>query len=106
MTASTGTQPGRYECQPPLPSAPLNPSNITLAKIKKLATFEPEAMNAALGVGAPSYASGAHKWKGTAATLNPKPITVITIARTSSGSSFGLWIAAAIWPRLVAPDSP
>ena len=42
------------ELHAPLPSAPAKPSIITFAKIKKLATFEPDAMNAALGVGAPS----------------------------------------------------
>ena len=38
-----------------LPSTwyPANPTIITFAKMKKLATFEPDAMNAALGVGAP-----------------------------------------------------
>ena len=39
----------------------------------KPATFTPEAIQATLGLGAPWYTSGAQKWNGTAATLNPKP---------------------------------
>ena len=30
-------------------------------------------MNPVMGVGAPWYTSGVHVWKGTAATLNPRP---------------------------------
>ena len=39
----------------------------------KAATLVQAAMNAVTGVGAPSYASGAHMWNGTAATLKAKP---------------------------------
>ena len=37
----------------------------------KAAVLTPAAMNAVTGVGAPSYASGAHMWNGTAAILKP-----------------------------------
>ena len=37
------------------------------------AALDPTARWAVIGVGAPSYTSGAHIWKGTAATLNPSP---------------------------------
>ncbi len=53
-TASTGTHPVAYDLHAPLPSTPANPIAMTFAKMKKLATFEPEAINAALGAGAPS----------------------------------------------------
>src|SRR4051794_22018373 len=103
--AITGTQPAVRDPQPALPVEPAKPSTITWAKMKKLATLDDDATNAAAGVGAPSYASGAHKWNGTAATLNPKPTTVITIATISSGSS-GPCVAAAIFTKFVEPDSP
>ncbi len=48
--------------------------------MKKLATLEPDAMNAALGAGAPWYTSGAQKWNGAAATLKPRPMAVVTMA--------------------------
>src|SRR2546423_1799374 len=84
--ASTGNQPGANLRQAPLPSTPAKPVAMTLAKTKKLATFEPDAMRAALGVGAPSYASGAQRWKGTAAILKPNPMTVMTMAMITTGS--------------------
>src|SRR5438046_2939728 len=61
ITASNGTQPEANARHAPLPSAPANPTIITLPRMKKLATLEPDAMSAALGVGAPSYASGAQR---------------------------------------------
>ena len=53
ITASNGTQPDTNPRHAPFPSAPAKPTIIILARMKKLATFDPEAMNAALGVGAP-----------------------------------------------------
>ena len=38
------------------------------------AAFTPAAMKPVTGVGAPSYASGAHMWNGTAATLKASAI--------------------------------
>ena len=52
--ANTGTQPEMKLRHAPLPSTPANPTAMTLAKTKKLATLEPEAIKAAAGVGAPS----------------------------------------------------
>src|SRR4051794_21952599 len=37
------------------------------------ATFDADAMNAVIGVGAPWYTSGVHTWNGAADTLNPRP---------------------------------
>src|SRR5215813_6613412 len=39
----------------------------------KTAALEPVAMKAETLVGAPSYTSGAHMWKGTAEILKPNP---------------------------------
>ena len=48
-------------------------SNMTRAKAAKAAALTPTAMKAVTLVGAPSYTSGVHMWKGTEATLKPKP---------------------------------
>src|SRR5438270_725793 len=81
---------------------------MTRARTKKPATFDPEAMNAALGIGAPWYTSGAHRWKGAAAILKPNPTMVMTNARISNGSRASPCpcTAAAILARLVDPDKP
>ena len=52
--ASTGTQPRANPDHAALPSAPAKPSIMTFARMKKLATLEPDAISAALGNGAPS----------------------------------------------------
>ena len=51
--ASSGIHPGTNARQAALPSAPAKPAVMMRAMMKKLATFEPDAMNAATGVGAP-----------------------------------------------------
>src|SRR5439155_13992907 len=52
----------------------------TVAKIRKssanAAAFGPAENKAVTGVGAPSYTSGVHTWKGAAATLKPRPIRI------------------------------
>src|SRR5438552_588545 len=85
MTASSIVQPEAKWPQNAEPSNPANPTKSTFSKTKKLATFEPVAIKAVTGVGAPSYASGAHKWNGTTATLNPNPTMVNSIPVTSNG---------------------
>src|ERR1039458_4646582 len=74
--------------------------------MKKLATFELDAMNPALTVGAPWYASGAQRWNGAAATLNPNPMATMMIAMRTSGSREGPLIAAAICGSLIEPETP
>ena len=74
--------------------------------MKKLATLEADAMNAALGAGAPWYTSGAQKWNGAAATLKPRPMVVVTMAMTRSGLRDGLWMAPAMASRLVELERP
>src|SRR5882724_1181355 len=85
MTASSIVHPEEKWPQNAEPSKPANPTSSTFSKIKKLATFEPVAINAVTGVGAPSYASGAHKWNGTTATLNPNPTRVNNMPVANSG---------------------
>ncbi len=70
------------------------------------AALTPVAMNPVTGVGEPSYTSGAHMWNGTAATLNPKPISRRPRPRAAmSGSDFpASWAPMRL--RLVVPVAP
>ena len=52
------------------------------------AAFEPTERKPVMGVGAPSYTSGAHMWNGTAAILKPMPATTRMTASTRRGSRF------------------
>ena len=82
--------------------------SITRRSIAKAPAFTTAAMYVVAGVGAPSYASGAHMWKGTALILNVRPtrmrtrammtIVVGPPARTASPMP-----ARSVWP--VAPYS-
>ena len=59
-----------------------------------------------IGVGAPSYTSGAHMWNGTAAILKPIPATT----RITPSGSQGWWdspaSSVAIVRRLVVAVRP
>src|SRR5579863_2163520 len=58
-------------------------------------------------VGAPSYASGAHMWNGTAEILNSSPTDVVARASSTSGSNGERApIAAAMSANLVDPEIP
>src|SRR5579885_2739805 len=58
-------------------------------------------------VGAPSYASGAHMWKGTAEILKSRPTVVVTMARNTTGSQgCRLPMALATSASLVEPLIP
>src|SRR6266704_5119870 len=83
--ASTGDQPATIACQSALPCIGANPTSTIFPSTTNDATLEPEAINAALGTGAPWYASGAQRWNGTAAILNAKPIRVMTMPTASNG---------------------
>ena len=64
------------------------------------------AMNAVTGVGAPSYASGAHMWNGTAAILKPN---ATTSRNPPAITRPGLWVcdsAACMRIRLDVPAAP
>src|SRR5437660_748089 len=54
-----------------------------------LAAFEATERYAVTVVGAPSYASGAHMWKGTAEILKSSPTDVVVNARKTTGSQAG-----------------
>src|SRR5208337_2984953 len=59
---------------------------ISRSSIAKLAVFEATLTYADMGVGAPSYTSGAHWWNGTAATLKNMPAATVTKAMIASQS--------------------
>ncbi len=52
----------------------------------KAALFTATAMYVVVGVGAPSYASGVHMWKGTALILNASPATTSASATKTTGA--------------------
>src|ERR1035438_2687071 len=71
------------------------------------AAFDATERYAVTVVGAPSYASGAHMWKGTAEILKSSPMAVVAIARNTTGSHAGrAWIAAAMSESRVDPAMP
>src|ERR1700684_4216675 len=73
----------------------------------KLAELEATLTYAEMGVGAPSYTSGAHWWDGTAATLNSTPTETVRIAITTSKSPGGRCASdSAMALRFVEPDIP
>src|SRR6266487_591190 len=82
------------------------PSTKIRINIAKDAAFEPTDRNAVIGVGAPSYTSGAHMWNGTAAILNPTPATTRITASTRRRSLSCPANSGAIARRLVVPDRP
>jgi len=59
-----------------------------------------------MGVGAPSYTSGAHMWNGTAAILKPMPAATRISASISQGSRPRAATASASARRFVVPDMP
>ena len=69
--------------------------------------LEPVAMKAATDVGAPSYTSEAHMWKGTEEILKPKPTRRRAKPITSIGSRPPpADTTAAMRSRLVEPVAP
>src|SRR5579883_2574381 len=71
MTTIGDAQPSEPNGTTPPPSADTN----TRIAPAIAAALTAAAMNPVIGVGAPSYASGAHMWNGTAATLKPNATT-------------------------------
>src|SRR5215213_2630141 len=62
------------------------PSTKMRISIANDAAFDPTDRNAVIGVGDPSYTSGAHMWNGTAAILNAMPATTRITASIMRGS--------------------
>src|SRR3982751_3446440 len=94
MTDSTGIQ---YAC-----SGSSDDRN-TRANAANAAAFTLVDMNAVTMVGAPSYASGVHMWKGTADTLNAKPTASSATASIASVACGAEAIAVPIWSSRVEP---
>ena len=65
-------------------------------------------MKAVIGVGAPSYTSGAHMWNGAAATLKPKPTTssAMPMRKIEPCSTAGNAACAAMPAKIVVPVAP
>src|ERR1700690_1623691 len=84
--------------QPSVPNAASPPSATPNTRIIAAiaADLTAAAMNAVTGVGAPSYASGAHMWNGTAATLKPN---ATTSRNDPAISRPGFWVVTSA-PRL------
>src|SRR6266498_3087502 len=57
-----------------------NATNISWRSPANPAAFDGTDRNAATGIGAPSYVSGAQKWNGTLDTLNANPATTSRMA--------------------------
>ena len=72
------------------------------------AALGPADRNALTGVGAPSYTSGAHIWKGAAETLNPNPTNINPAAAPSSIPSVVPEVASRTCTvvRLMVPVQP
>src|SRR5574340_488348 len=79
---------------------------------RRARTAKPAALDAverkpAIGVGAPSYTSGAQKWSGTRLTLNPRPtMSRSTTPRLDSGGTPPVDMAAAMAYKSVVPEKP
>ena len=66
-------------------------------------------MKVVIGVGAPSYTSGVHWWKGATDALKASPVAARPMPVRSSGSAAFSWspaIAAAIPSKRIAPVAP
>src|SRR5438477_4723840 len=70
-------------CQTSLPEGKATKTRVSSAT--KPAAFDATDKNAVIGVGAPSYVSGAHVWNGSADTLNANPTTQKTMPRVTIG---------------------
>src|ERR1035441_7074882 len=73
-------------------AAPIGPNAVRKIRRKtaNAAALGPAERNAATGVGAPWYTSGAQTWKGAADALNPSPTNISAAARvmnTTGGAS-------------------
>ena len=76
------------------------------AKIEYAASFGPTAKNAEIGVGAPSYTSGAHTWNGAEAILKNMPLATRMIPTTRSGVAGPAPSAFAMPARESVPVAP
>src|SRR5215210_3522766 len=84
-----------------------NAMNISWSRPANPAAFDGTDRNAATGIGAPSYVSGAQKWNGTLDTLNANPATTSRMAARAIDWSPALPDSALAMPSsLVVPVTP
>ena len=104
-TIETAASAARAGCQSPAagPSA----TSKKRTRTQNTAALVATDMNAVTGVGAPSYTSGVHWWKGATESLNARPVAESAIPINSSGSSSTEVPAAARMPeKSVEPVAP
>src|SRR5688572_11045740 len=81
-------------------------------KNKRTSTANPAAFEAverkpAIGVGAPSYTSGAQKWNGTMDTLKPIPTRISANTANAAGNDNSPTLnMLASWYRSAVPEKP
>src|SRR4051794_31744498 len=98
MKASSGSHVSRAEAK--------GPRKMRSRKATE-AAFDATERYAVTVVGAPSYASGAHMWNGTAEILKSRPTDVVLNARKTIGSHGGRCaMAPAISESFVEPAIP
>ena len=76
------------------------------AKIAYAASFGPTAKNAEIGVGAPSYTSGAQTWNGADAILKNIPQATRMTPTTRKPGGLGRANAVAMPARESVPAAP
>ena len=77
------------------------------ASATNAAAFVATAINAVTGVGAPSYTSGVHWWKGAIEVLNARPVAMRATPMSSSESvAFPLASTWLMVPKSVDPAAP
>src|SRR3982074_790908 len=79
---------------------------MSLRRATKPPAFDATERKAVTGVGAPSYVSGAQKWKGTALILKANPTSVRKIATANRGGRLAPLAYAPILLSSVEPDKP
>src|SRR4029453_2597804 len=80
-----------------------NPMITSCTRGTNPAALDDTERNAVIGVGAPSYVSGAHVWNGTADTLKPNPAMQKTMASVIAGALSAPARAAPMSDSLVLP---
>jgi hypothetical protein len=85
---------------------PAKPMRISSSRATNPAAFDDTDKKAVMGVGEPSYVSGAHVWNGTADTLNPNPAMQNTTASVIIGTERPAASASPMSTSLVLPATP
>ena len=93
---------------PQLDWAPMNATSNSRSSTPSEATFVATAMNAVIGVGAPSYTSGVHWWNGATEDLKarPAPHNAIPLSTIALEAIPSFEMAFAMPEKSVAPVAP